>query len=93
MSGFASASSESLLAQLSREVSALRCRAAQVAGDLGRCQNPGLSQRLQREYQSLVARRDSLRSLCQQLRRERVWRDSLSLELVEELCRRPLVSA
>ena len=93
MAGVAPSSSESLLAQLGREVSALRCRAAQVAGDLGRCHNEALSQRLQREYQSLVARRDALRQLCQQLRREQLWRDSLSLELVEELCRRPLVSA
>lgn len=93
MGGLAPATAESLLGQLSREACQLRSRAGQVLGDLGRCNSPVLAQRLQREFQSLDARRDDLRRLCQQLRRERAWRDSLSLELVEELCRRPLPAA
>jgi len=93
MAGSTFARSESLLAQLSREVSGLRSRATQVVADLRRCHHPGLSLRLQNEYQALAARRECLAQLCRQLRRDRFWRDSLSLALLEELCRRPLVVA
>jgi hypothetical protein len=92
MGGLAPVNSESLLGQLSHEASGLRSRATQIVRDLGRCQHPALCARLERELQLLRCRRDAIRQLCLQLRCHQAWHDSLSLELVEELCRRPLVS-
>ncbi|MEB3173152.1 MAG: hypothetical protein VKL97_04740 [Cyanobacteriota bacterium] len=87
--------SESLLEQLSRDVCRLRARARQVLFDLGRSRNPGLCARLQRELAVLLGRREQLRQLCVQLRSSggSAWAGSLSLELLEELCRRPLLGA
>ena len=86
-------SSDSLLMQLSREVWRLRLRAARVLEDLSRSQNPGLCARLERELRLLAGRREQLHQLCVQMRRRSAgstWAGSLSLELLEELCRRPL---
>ena len=89
------AAADTLVGSLCREIWGLRSRAVQVQAALQRCQHPVLGQRLQHELQTLASRRAELQRLadrllcCQDHRRER----SLAVELLAELCRRPLVCA
>lgn len=82
--------SDSLVASLCREIDQLRCRVAQVMGDLGRCQEERLLQRLRRELQQLQRRRLELQASARQLRRSGGLRDSLAVAFLDEVARRPL---
>lgn len=82
--------SDSLIASLCREMDQLRGRVAQVIADLGRCQEERLLQRLQRELQQLVLRRQELQACAKALRCNGGLRDSLAVAFLDELTRRPL---
>ncbi|WP_190390622.1 hypothetical protein [Cyanobium sp. FACHB-13342] len=82
--------SDSLVASLCREMDQLRGRVAQVIADLGRCQEERLLQRLQRELQQLVLRRQELQACAKALRCNGGLRDSLAVAFLDELTRRPL---
>lgn len=82
--------SDSLVASLCREMDQLRGRVAQVIADLGRCQEERLLQRLQRELQQLVLRRQELQASAKALRCSGGLRDSLAVAFLDELTRRPL---
>jgi len=86
---------DTLVGSLCREIWGLRSRARQVQEALQRCQHPVLGQRLQRELQTLACRRLELQRLADRLSRcpgQRHER-SLAVDLLAELCRRPLVCA
>lgn len=83
--------SATLVGGLCREIDRLRRRAAQVLGDLGRCQHPGLLQRLQTELDQLRRRHAELAGCVGGLRQVAALRDPLALAFLEELVRRPLV--
>lgn len=79
-----------ITAGLCRETQRLRVRAAQVCFDRGRAQAPALQRRLLREWTQLQARLQELQRIAAQLRDTAVGLDPLSLDLLEELLRRPL---
>ena len=82
---------DSLLGSLCRESCWLRSRASQVQRDLQCCQNPGLCSRLRQELESLGRRRLEIQRLSATLKASRGLRDSLAVDLLDELCRRPLL--
>lgn len=81
---------DSLVASLCREMDQLRCRVAQVIGDLDRCQEERLLLRLRRELLQLLLRRQELQACAKALRCSGGLRDSLAVAFLDELTRRPL---
>ncbi len=84
--------SDSLVGSLCRELVSLRERSRQLAGDLGRCRDGRLFQRLRGELLRLEARRRELQRTVQGLELGAL-RDGLSLAFLVELSRRPLQQA
>jgi hypothetical protein len=82
---------ETLLSSLCRESCWLRSRLRRLSADLRGTQHPALARRLRRERETLLARRQELQRLCQQLRARCVAGESLSLALLQELTIRPIV--
>jgi len=83
------ATSDSLIGSLCREVDGIRCRCRHLLDAMERCQNRGLSCRLQREFLQLQQRRLTLLQTLRSWQRRGV-RDPLALALLIEICRRPV---
>ena len=84
---------DALLSGLCRESCWLRTRLGRLSADLRGTQHPALADRLRRERATLLARRQELQRLCQQLRTSSCADESLALALLQELTRRPIASS
>ncbi|MFZ9228498.1 MAG: hypothetical protein ACO23C_00600 [Prochlorococcaceae cyanobacterium] len=81
---------DALLSSLCRESCWLRTRLGRLSADLRGTQHPALAGRLLRERETLLARRQELQRLCQQLRARSSANESLALALLQELTCRPI---
>ena len=81
--------SESLVASLCHEAEGLRGRGRQLLASLGRCQDPGLLHRLERELIELQARRRELLHIARRCSSQPLC-EPLSLAFLSELAARPL---
>jgi hypothetical protein len=81
--------SDSVVASLCREVDATRQRSRVLIHTIGRCQNRGLLQRLQRDLAELQARRSELLATARAWQRRGV-NDPLGMAFLVEIASRPL---
>lgn len=81
--------SDSVVASLCREADAIRQRSRVLLQTIGRCQNRGLLQRLQRDLAELQARRSELLATARAWQRRGV-NDPLGMAFLVEIASRPL---
>jgi len=88
---FSHQQSDSLITGLCREMEGLRSRCDQLIEELARSTEETLGERLRRELKALHQRQQDLRRSVSEMRRGRL-KDSLWLEFLDELTRRPLIT-
>ncbi len=81
--------SDSFIGGLCREVESIRNRCSQLLLSINKCKDLGLTKRLKEEYNELIKRKLILSRTVQSFNKEK-FRDTLSIEFLEEISSRPI---